>query len=117
VELYEQEQAQRLTPQERVRIFNQERQAQGRTPQERRAIFFAEQQAAQQQPRQRQEDLLTRFRRNVGIAAEQGYQGLKDKLAALSEIGGGIVTGDFRPAIEAAQLVGQGAQRLATSSW
>src|SRR5262245_33994914 len=64
----------------------------------------------QQQP---QGSYLDRLGHTIGLAASQGYESLKNKAAAASELFGGIATGDFRPAIEAAQLAGRGAVNLA----
>src|SRR5262245_5484098 len=63
-----------------------------------------------QQP---QGSYLDKLGHNIGLAASQGYESLKNKAAAASELFGGIATGDFRPAIEAAQLAGRGAVNLA----
>src|SRR5262245_7962958 len=87
------------------------------TPTPARALPFEERLAQISQPTQQppQVGAFERFRRNVGLAASQGYTAVKDKAAALAEIGGGIAIGDFRPAIEAGRSIGLGAQRFATS--
>src|SRR5262245_57534019 len=72
-------------------------------------------QATQQQPQAPQTSAYETFKRNVGIASEQGYTALKDKAAALGEVIGGVTTGNFYPLIEAGQRIGHGVQGLATS--
>src|SRR5262245_13953197 len=64
-------------------------------------------------PQQPQGSYLDRLGHNIGLAASQGYESLKNKAAAASELFGGIATGNFQPAIEAAQLAGRGAMNLA----
>src|SRR5262245_63997040 len=77
------------------------------TPTPARALSFEERLAQISQPTQQppQVGAFERFRRNVGLAASQGYTAVKDKAAALAEIGGGIAIGDFRPAIEAGRSI------------
>ena len=65
-----------------------------------------------QPPQPTQDDFLTRLRKNVGLAYEQGVESLKGKAASLGELLSGVVTGDFQPLREATEIVGRSALPL-----
>jgi hypothetical protein len=61
------------------------------------------------QPSPPPESFYQKLKRNVGLGLEQLGQKVSDVVASGAEIGGGIVTGDFRPLLEAGERLGRGA--------
>lgn len=99
-----------MTPQERLKIFYQERQAQGGSAEERRRVFLEEQAAKQQPPAER-----SAFQALGGGLAEGFSEYLVSPAASLVSAVGSAATGDFAPLGEMAESVGRGFLKTASA--